>query len=144
MGMYTELNYNTELKQSTPTDVIVLLEYMVGERDNFIGLLPDNPLFEDTGRWPFMLRCDSYYFDADTHSTLRFDEISMSYYLCIQTNLKNYSAEIENFIDWIAPYIEQHDGAYLGFYRYEESDWPILIHAPATLTSTYSLGEQDG
>lgn len=75
-----------------------------------------------------MLRCDSYYFDADTHSTLRFDDISDSYYLCIRTNLKNYGQEIRHFVDWIMPYLDKFEGEFLGFSRYEETEEPTLIY----------------
>lgn len=76
----------------------------------------------------FMLCMDSYYFDADTISTLRFDDIGNSFYLCIRTNLKNYDSEIEHFIDWIMPYLDKYEtGQFLGFYRYEEDEQPTLI-----------------
>ena len=75
-----------------------------------------------------MLRMDSYYFSADTNSTLRFDDISNAYYLCIRTNLKNYDNEITEFIDWIKPYLNKLDGDFLGFSRYEETEIPNLIY----------------
>ena len=73
---------------------------------------------------------DSYYFDADTHSTLRFDDISDSYRLCIRCNLKNYSDEIQKFIDWIIPFLDKYEGEFLGFYRYEETEVPTLVYMP--------------
>lgn len=127
MGMYTEFHFNTELKNNVPENIINILKYMVGDIENEPELKPKHKLFS-TPRWAFMLRCESYYFDADTHSTLRFDNISKSYYLCIRCNLKNYSSEIENFIEWIKPYLNKADGAFLGFYRYEETENPVLIY----------------
>jgi len=76
-----------------------------------------------------MLHCDSYYFDADTHSTLRYDDIIGSYFLCIRSNFKNYDDEIQSFIDWIRPYINKSEGDFLGFWRYEEDEEPTLIYA---------------
>jgi hypothetical protein len=128
MGMYTELHFNSELKKETPKEVIETLKYMVGEAENSPDLLPEHDLFK-TGRWDYMLQCDSYYFNADTHSTLRFDDISDSYYLCIRTNLKNYGNEIEEFIDWIRPYLAKSEGEFLGFSRYEETEQPTLLFA---------------
>jgi hypothetical protein len=126
MGMYTELHFNSELKKDTPKEVIELLKFMVGEGKES-GNLPDDPLFKSE-RWKFMLQCDSYYFDADTHSTLRLDDISGSYYLCIRCNLKNYDSEIKKFIEWIKPYLNKTKGEFLGFYRYEEDETPTLIY----------------
>lgn len=127
MGMYTELHFNSELKKDISPEVIKVLEFMVngGTAEPEV---PDHPLF-NSNRWRFMFRCDSYYFDADTHSTLRFDDISNSYYLCIRCNLKNYGDEIQNFVDWIRPYLEKRSGDFLGFSRYEEMEEPTLIFA---------------
>lgn len=127
MGMYTELHYNTELKGDTPDEVIAILKYMVGDSEDEPPLI-GHDLFK-TDRWGFMLRCDSYYFDADTHTTLRYDDISKGYYLCVRCNLKNYDDEIALFVDWIRPYINKYEGEFLGFSRYEESETPELLYA---------------
>ena len=86
--MYTELHFNARLREDVPAAVVEVLKAMVGESEQ-IPPLPDHRLFT-MDRWRWMLQCDSYYFDADTHSTLRFDDIAHSYFLCIRTNLKNY------------------------------------------------------
>jgi hypothetical protein len=125
MGMYTELHYNVELLKATPAPIIAVLKYMLNH-DNPKPPLPDHPLFK-TERWSVMLRMDSYYFAADTHSTLRLDENGDCYYLCIRCNVKNYGNEIEKFVDWIAPYVEANEGDFLGFSRYEETEDPTLI-----------------
>ena len=127
MGMYTEFHYNAELKQDIPEEVRAVLEFMVGNLDQEPST-PDHPLFAEGTRWRFMLRCDSYYFDADTHSTLRDDRQGGSY-LCIRCNLQNYADEIEKFCDWVRPYIDKFEGEFLGFSRYEETETPTLIFA---------------
>ena len=127
MGMYTELHYNAELKSNVPEDVIEILRYMIGNTETK-PKTPKHDLFGDT-RWSSMLQSDSYYFDADTFSTLRYDNISVSYFLCIRCNLKNYQNEISLFTDWIRPYIRKNKGDFLGFFRYEESEEPSLIYA---------------
>lgn len=127
MGMYTELHFNSALKEDTPADVLDVLRYMVGLHGTLVALLPEHQLFQ-TERWKYMLRGDSYYFDADTHSTLRYDDIANQHFLCIRCNLKNYSDEIEKFIDWIMPHLDKFPGEFLGFYRYEESEEPTLIY----------------
>lgn len=123
MCMYTELHFNSEIK---PEDkVIKILQYMLGETEE-VPELSRHPLFS-TSRWRIMLRCDSYYFDADTSSTLRYDWQG-DWYLCIRCNLKNYGNEIEHFLNWIMPYCEKEEGDFLGFYRYEETETPTLIY----------------
>jgi len=126
MGMYTELHYNVALKQPVPDEVVTLLRYMLGDIEE-VEEVPFHRLFA-TSRWDYMLRCDSYYFDADTNSTLRYDDIHGGYYLCIRCNLKNYDDEIKLFIDWVSPYVDALPGDFLGFFRYEESLEPTLIH----------------
>jgi len=129
MGMYTEIHFNSELKPKLNENVVDILQYMLDHKNE--PALPDHEFFR-CDRWRSLFTCDSYYFDADTNSTLRFDEISNAYYLCVRANLKNYSHEIEKFIDWIMPYLAKQEGEFLGFYRYEESEQPTLIYARAT------------
>ncbi|RUS01125.1 hypothetical protein EFW58_01156 [Bacillus velezensis] len=48
--------------------------------------------------------------------------------MTIRCNLKNYDNEIENFIEWISPFIYKKDGNYfIGYKRYEEDKEPELI-----------------
>jgi len=129
MGMYTEIHFNSELKENLDKNVIDILQYMLNHSEDKPPL-PDHEFFK-CSRWDMLFMCDSYYFDADTHSTLRFDDISNAYYLCIRSNLKNYDDEIEKFIDWIQPYLEKFKDDFLGFYRYEESEQPTLIYKGA-------------
>jgi len=127
MGMYTELHLNVEIIKELPEGICDTLRYMTtgnGELDT----LPYHSLFRDGSRWEYMLRCDSYYFSADTLSTFRWDENGDSYYLCIRCNLKNYGGEIRLFLHWIHPYIAAIDGDFLGFFRYEETNTPTLIY----------------
>jgi len=134
MGIYTEFHFNVELINDIPSDVLKILEYMISrdndKYDNVDKLqLPDHPFFTNSKRWVWMLHSDSYYFSADTHSTLRQDDspYNITRYLCIRCNLKNYCNEIENFVDWINPYVKADKGDFLGFSRYEESEDPEII-----------------
>lgn len=124
MGMYTELHFNAELGIEKDGDIARLLKRMLHQGKT--EYIPGHPLFT-CGRWGFMLTCDSYYFDADTHSTLRWDDISNNYYLCIRCNLKNYDDEIGHFLDWIHQYLNCYPGDFLGYYRYEEAGVPTLL-----------------
>lgn len=129
MGMYTEFHFNAELKQNVPLEVVAVLRFMLSNAKEYVGDLPDSPLFE-TDRWRWMLQMSSYYFPADTGSTLRFDSISKSYFLSIRCNLKNYDNEIDKFVEWITPYVDVScdQDEFVGFQRYEEEREPSLIY----------------
>jgi hypothetical protein len=125
MGMYTEFHFNAKLIKDVDKNVLDILRYMLHEIEEAPDL-PNHSLFS-TKRWRLMLKCDSYYFSADTHSTLKKDDISGSYFLCVRCNLKNYDGEIEKFVDWIMPNLNEADGSFLGFSRSEETEQPTLI-----------------
>jgi len=124
MGTYTKLHYNAELKRDVPESVVEMLRYMLGETETK-PKKPDHALFGDT-RWETMLQSDSYYFDADTHSTLRYDT-NGSYYLCVRCSLRNYCNEMELFTNWIRPYIDKLEGEFRGFSRHEAEETPNMI-----------------
>ncbi len=124
--MYTEIHFNSELKKDISQEILGILDYMLNLNKECPDL-PEHEFFK-CDRWRMLFNCDSYSFDADTCSTLRFDDIADAYYLCIRSNLKNYDSEIEKFIDWIQPYLEKFEDDFLGFYRYEENEQPTLIY----------------
>lgn len=124
MGMYTELVMACELKSNVPEDVIGTLKYMVGDSE-YLATVPIHNLFE-TDRWKWMLRSNSYYFDGDTHSTFRYDDIAKAYYLTVRCNLKNYCDEIYEFLNWIVQY--SYTDGFVGYSRYEEAENPTLIY----------------
>jgi hypothetical protein len=78
-----------------------------------------------------VLTCDSYYFDSITDSKMEYNNTDCKYHLNVRSNLKNYDSEIENFLDFISPYVET-DG-FIGYMRYEESDEPALIYIKDSL-----------
>ena len=123
MGMYTQLFLASDLKKDTPKEVIDVLKYMLHE----IEIQPKNYPFESS-RSQYMLNMDSYYFDTDSRSTLRFDDISNRYYLNVLCNLKNYHGEIEDFLNWISPFLNKLPGDFLGYKMYEEDLTPTLIY----------------
>ncbi len=129
MGMYTELVLATTLdpKKMTARD-IEALAYMVGDRDcdpHEVDI-PDHDLF-DTWRWSYMLTCDSYYFDGDTRSTFRYDDIGKFWVLTVRCNFKNYDNELYRFLDYLGPMVDhQNSSVFLGYSRYEENSNPTL------------------
>lgn len=142
MGMYTQLHYGVRLKKETPPAVLNVLRYMVGECDAEPSILPAHPLFTK-GRWHYMLRCDSYYFDYKTTHYLHFDDISDQWYFNVTTNLKDYEGEIEAFVDWMMPYVDAMAGECLGYSRYEETETPTLIVADQRSESSSSADAGD-
>lgn len=129
--MYTQLQFASELKKDTPPEVIDILKKMVEDPRRMLSLnppkdLPDHEFFKAES-WNWLFTMDSYYFDADTSATLRFDDISNTYYLTVMSNIKNYKGEIQKFIDWIMPYLNKTDGDFLGYSRYEETEDPTII-----------------
>lgn len=124
MGMYTQLVMGCEIKPEKYPEIKDVLNYMVYGGDE-PKEIPNHPLFM-TERWAVMLRCDSFYFDMITHSEI---EVSDAFvFLSIVTNLKNYNNEIEHFLNWIMPYLDNPIYEFLGFTRYEEDNDPTLIY----------------
>ena len=126
MGMYTELVLGVNLRSDTPNEVIDILTYMTESgRGHLEPMIPHHDLFK-TDRWRFMLLCGSYYFDGFTQSGFQYDDIGKNWKLNVRCNLKNYSHEIEKFINWISPYVSTR--GFAGYSRCEESEEPTLIY----------------
>lgn len=124
--MYTEFHFNVELVRDVDVHIINLLANMISTSDlHYEGLSHE---FFSCARWRWLFTMDSYYFNADTMSTLRLDKITETYFLCIRSNIKNYDREIEKFVDWIKPYLDAIEGDFLGFSRYAEIEEPTLIY----------------
>lgn len=128
MGMYTLLSLGVEFKKDTPKEIIETIQFMVDGNADELSPGLAHPLFM-CDRWGFMLRCDSYYFDWQTKWTVTKDYLygidEPMIYLTGNSNLKNYDGEIDNFLNWIAPYLKTE--GFLGFKQYEEQQYPTLI-----------------
>ena len=123
--MYTELVLNSRFIDNTPKDVIEALQWMLEANPEDEKPLIEHPLFELI-RAKFMLRMGSFYFVPEHSSKMisGFDDGKFTH-LSIRCDLKNYENEIETFLDWICPYL---DDEFLGYMRYEEDDDPTLIY----------------
>lgn len=124
MGMYTELILGAELKKDTPEHVIGVLKYILGETEE----KPDNfPLSE--GRCEWLLRGTSCSFGVSTPvNKLIFDDVIGYWIISSRSNIKNYGGEIEEFLNWLKPYISGGSGA-RDFYAitiYEEAESPTI------------------
>lgn len=112
MGEYTELIFGAAIKKDIPQNVLNVLNYLFnGEpRPIYDDELPDHEFFR-CGRWTHITRGSSYYFAVrNTHASMVHDKISNTYNCSSRGNLKNYENEIEKFLAWIKPYIEQGSG----------------------------------
>jgi len=124
--MYTELLLTVRLKKETPRQVINILEQMLYNKKSLHGL--SSHLLFKTSRWEWMFSGSSYYFNSILKSLIEYDDITHSYFLSVNFNIKNYGNEIELFIDWIMPFVAAYPGEFLGYSRYEEATEPTLIY----------------
>lgn len=122
MGMYTELIIGCLLRKDTPKEVISTLEWMF--RDNENEPEPDNLPGKGTRvRWMFR-SAGSYFGSPSGERKLIYDEICEAYRLSGRFNIKNYEHEIETFLDWLEPFVDQGSGAkeIWAMHIYEEDD----------------------
>ena len=108
MGMYTELNIGVAFNKDAPKDVTDKINEMVVGEENWI-----------------LRSGGSYYFNAQPTLVWKFDTIAQCYFLTVCTNIKNYGQQWEEFLELIAPHVEE---GYAGTYRYEEDEDPTLIY----------------
>lgn len=106
MGNYTELIFGCALKKDTPKEVIDTLSFYCGEHQD-----ESKVVFKTkSGRNP-LNNGGSYYFGViNTNPNLQYDNIRNSWFINSRTNLKNYENEIDDFLSWIKPYIDQGSG----------------------------------
>lgn len=128
MGMYTEFVFGCELSKSTPENVIDILRYLKGDIEE-TPKLPSHEFFS-CSRWKAIGRCTSAYFGSPSYVIIEQDGWSLEYRLAIRCNLKNYDNEIQKFVDWIKPYVNQGAGTgeLLGYSIYEESSEPQMFY----------------
>lgn len=79
-----------------------------------------------------MLLCNSYDFVPRSMHLFEFDEIAKGWVLITKSALKNYSQEIEKFIDWLRPHLACDVDEMIGYYRYEESREPTIVYSTET------------
>lgn len=128
MGMYTELIFGCLLKKDTPEEIVTTLQELADCKDSFIA--------EKNGFDCRVFVGSSYYFGVH-HGNARvvFDKKTSQWFVSSRANLKNYGSEIQSFLDWIKPYIEQGTGEkdFYAIVTYEEDSEPTI----------YYLGEEE-
>ncbi len=130
MGYYTELKFNVKLKQDTPEDVVNILKRVIYERD--LGhdkvLFNTEDVFKPELNHPFF-KCERWYmlflstnFDDEMQGG-RFYEENGRWIIILHTEFKNYDNKIDNFFDWIKPFIVgRKKKQYVGYWRGEDMD----------------------
>lgn len=129
MGMYTELDIAVTFPKDVPEDVITVLREMVNPDFDSDGFdIPDSikshPLFR-TKCWSFMLRGDNPIFDGFSNSKIYWDFIIKVWQMGVRCSFTNNDNEIEQFLDFIAPYISTC--GFMGYIKYDADEMPTLI-----------------
>ena len=121
MGMLTELLIKAELKipDKSVKDVI---DFLFNKGDT-PAELPAHPFFY-CERWRSIGRSSSYYHHPEVINSF----ITNHGYLFSRSDLKNYDNEIEKFIDWIMPYVNEETGKCIGWTWYEDNLSPTMIY----------------
>lgn len=122
MGMYTELFLQLQLSGDTPPEVIKTLNYMGGAE----GCESISQPFKGS-RWNIMLQCNSHYHFPLSVFQLKYLSYIDEYLLFVRCDFKNYEGEVENFLNWIAPWVLDTDDVYAGHYMYETSTEPTRV-----------------
>ncbi len=124
MGMYTELIFGATLKENTPIEIIDTLQVLCG--------LKEDPMkFNYPKRNPFW--ANSCYFGAKHNPSMIFED--NQWIISTRGNIKNYDDDIEYFLEWIKPYIEQGSGI--------KNIYAIVIGETSTEPIFYHLDESE-
>lgn len=107
MGMYTEFEFSATLKDSI--------------EDLQIN---DGHYFFDCRRWECLIS------EEDLNKAKRRKRIDL------YTNIKNYSDEIESFMDWISPHVKELVD---GRYTYETNYFPSVIYLKNNVLHTFQV-----
>lgn len=130
MGMYTELVFKAEIRGDIPDEVEAILDYLFnrGQDESKPTALPNHEFFS-LPRWSLIGSCSSFYhtpFALSKYAT-GFVKEGKGGYVFSRSDLKNYGGEIEAFLAWINPYIEEEVGHCIGWSWYEEEEKPTLV-----------------
>lgn len=125
MGMYTEIYVNVDFKEDTPEDVIKTIRAVCN--GNYEHLDSENR----PSRWGMLFGSGSYYTPNTEASELTYDYIGKQYSLLGKGDIKNYEEEIEQFFEFITPWVASYSNDipyFMGYTRYEEWDMPRLVY----------------
>jgi len=126
--MYTELVLKCCINDDVPPEVKQVLKCLFSHGED-PETLPDHPFFS-LPRWEMIGRCSSFYHHpnaVNSYWTGFGNDDDRGGHLFSRSDIKNYDGEIESFIDWLRPYIDEEDDQCIGWTWYEEESAPTLI-----------------
>jgi len=130
MGYYTEFKFKAKLKKDTPELVVDLLKRVLVEKD--LGtkseLFHSIDVFKPIISHPFF-QCERWYmcllannFDPNIQGG-KFYKKGDYWTIEIHSEFKNYDQEIDNFFNWIKPFIVgRKKKQYVGCYKGEDTN----------------------
>lgn len=167
MGMYTEFIFGCALKKDTPKVCIDALDYVINGRDkkpkyenpvdyeqkmyNEMFIERTTPIEEIEAfieKYDFwrLFTSSSYYFGA-AHPTkkLYWDDIDHTFKISTRADLKNYEHKIEDFVEYIRPYVDSGSGLrdIYAYVMFEESEFPTIYAVDGTYTMPKIEDEDD-
>lgn len=115
---------------------------MTGQDGDEQKSLPSHPLF-GAARWRQMLRGSGDDNDAEAYGIagVELSENSGRYHVTIRCNLVNFDREIDQFIQWITPYIHAHAGDFVGYTRSQDVE-PVTLLLYPNRTFTRQLPDE--
>ena len=140
--MYTEMIFGCKLSKSTPKECINALNYSInGAMEDWDNLSEEDRQFHDDYDLGYLFHGSSYYFGVNLPVN-RFwrDNIDNCWHISVRSNIKNYEGQIENFLDYIADYVEQGSGYgshVYAYVQYEEDALPTIY----SLEGKYELND---
>lgn len=118
--MFTELILGCSLTKDLPKECVNALNNCINSSDVIID--------DFSKKYELMDICysESAYFGSS--SNCKFEEYPDYYQLSIRSNLKNYFKEIENFLDYLKPYVLLGSGInnFYAIVTYEEDSYPTI------------------
>ncbi len=123
MGMYTELFVEGILNENAPAEVLKITRVLFDRNfDVDITDVPDHPFFK-CSRWQMIGSCSSFYHIPFAMSKVYVPHTNQLCFIS-RSDLKNYDAEIEKFLDWLKPYCE----TLRDWHWYEEVNAPTIFN----------------
>jgi len=101
---YTELIFGAKLKKDTPKSVIETLKYLTGENDK------PNKLDFKVKKYNPLLGSSTYFGVSQPVTKLTKESRDKTWLLSSRANISNEENEIEDFLNWIKPYVEKGSG----------------------------------
>lgn len=132
MGIYTEGYVTAIVRHNAPLPVLDAIHCMVGnvEEKDVDWDAPELQaafLFDEGGRgrslWSFQAR----HCDQESVFARQGTGTNGPWYLHARTYIKNYNAELEQFFNWIGPYLRTQKGEFIGYSVHDEFQHTVKV-----------------